>query len=225
MLARAHTFTIEGLQTRHVIVEVDIRPGLLIVLTGANRVPSEAVACPGRSDSSRDLRVGTDPRYASVVGGRETLQAPDRDRRAAQIAHVLARAVRDDELVTTDALRILRHELRRRNTNQALKIATRSTEAQRVIDEYGAANVPKNDSPDALHADHVYPLTEDALHLNDTLEMWINTMHRLRTVVCVTARENYRLETCERRGITGPRKYTEASVTFTTRELPWDKDK
>jgi magnesium chelatase family protein len=28
MLARAHTFTIEGLQTRHVAVEVDIRPGL-----------------------------------------------------------------------------------------------------------------------------------------------------------------------------------------------------
>jgi hypothetical protein len=28
MLTRAHTFTIEGLQTRHVTVEVDIRPGL-----------------------------------------------------------------------------------------------------------------------------------------------------------------------------------------------------
>jgi magnesium chelatase family protein len=28
MLARSHTFTIEGLQTRHVAVEVDIRPGL-----------------------------------------------------------------------------------------------------------------------------------------------------------------------------------------------------
>src|SRR5260370_36353080 len=28
MLARAHTFTIEGLQTRHVTVEVDIRSGL-----------------------------------------------------------------------------------------------------------------------------------------------------------------------------------------------------
>src|ERR1700694_4001472 len=28
MLARAHTFTIDGLQTRHVSVEVDIRPGL-----------------------------------------------------------------------------------------------------------------------------------------------------------------------------------------------------
>jgi magnesium chelatase family protein len=28
MLARTHTFTIEGLQTRHVTVEVDVRPGL-----------------------------------------------------------------------------------------------------------------------------------------------------------------------------------------------------
>src|SRR5271154_3649502 len=28
MLARAHTFTIEGLQTRHVTVEVDVRTGL-----------------------------------------------------------------------------------------------------------------------------------------------------------------------------------------------------
>src|ERR1700682_2659532 len=28
MLARAHTFTIEGLQARHVSVEVDVRPGL-----------------------------------------------------------------------------------------------------------------------------------------------------------------------------------------------------
>jgi magnesium chelatase family protein len=28
MLARAHTFTIEGLHTRHVTVEVDVRAGL-----------------------------------------------------------------------------------------------------------------------------------------------------------------------------------------------------
>src|ERR1700744_2744000 len=28
MLARAHTFTIDGLQTRHVVVEVDVRRGL-----------------------------------------------------------------------------------------------------------------------------------------------------------------------------------------------------
>jgi len=155
---------------------------------------------------------------------RETPPLSDRDRRAAQVAHVLARAVRDDDLVAADALRILRHELRRRNTNQALKIATRSTEAQRVIDKHGAVNVPKNESPDALHADHVYPLTEDELHRNDTLELWIDTMHRLRTVVCVTAEENYQLERCEQRGVTGPDKYAQAGVTFTTQELPWSEN-
>jgi hypothetical protein len=163
------------------------------------------------------------PSTLLVVLDRETPPLSDRDRRAAQVAHVLARAVRQGELMATDALRILRHELRRRNTNQALKIATRSTEAQRVIDEYGEANVPKNESPDALHADHVYPLTEDQLHRNDTLELWIDTMHRLRTVVCVTAKENYQLERCERAGVTGPDKYAQAGVTFTTRELPWDR--
>ncbi len=113
-------------------------------------------------------------------------------------------------MAAADALRILRHELRRRNTNQALK--TRSTEAQRVIDEYGPANVPKNESPNALHADHVYPLTEDELHRIDTLDLWIEAMQRLRMVVCVTAKENYQLEACELRGVIGPRKYAEASV-------------
>jgi hypothetical protein len=79
---------------------------------------------------------------------------------------------------------------------------------------------PSPEGVDALHADHVYSLTEDELHRNDTLELWINQMHRLRTVVCVTAKENYLLQTYERRGITGPRKYIEAGVTFTTQELP-----
>jgi len=148
----------------------------------------------------------------------------DRDRRAAQVAHVVARAVRDGELVAADALRILKHELRRRNTNQAQKIAIRSTEAQRVIDAYGAANVPKNASLDALHADHVYSLTEDELYRNDTLELWIDAMRRLRTVVCVTAKENYRLEKCERGGVTGPRKYAEAGVTFMAHDLPWGEN-
>jgi hypothetical protein len=46
-------------------------------------------------------------------------------------------------------------------------------------------------------------------------------MQRLRTVVCVTAKENYLLEAFERKGITGPRKYDQAGVTFATRELPW----
>jgi hypothetical protein len=162
--------------------------------------------------------------YAPVVVGQETSHLSDRDRRAAQVAHVLAQAVRDGEVAVADALRILRHELRRRNTNRAQKIATRSTEAQRVIDHYGAANVPKNASVDALHADHVYSLTEDELYRNDTLELWINAMHRLRMVVCVTAKENYRLETCERKGVTGPDKYAQTGVTFTTRQLPWAVD-
>jgi hypothetical protein len=151
----------------------------------------------------------------------ELTSVSDRDRRAAQLAHVLARAVRGGELPATDALRVLRHELRRRNTNRTQKIATRSAEAQRVLEKYGAEAVPKNDSPDALHADHVYPVTEVELRRNDTLELWIDAMARLRTVVCVTAQENYRLEQCERQGITGPEKYEAAGVAFPAQELPW----
>jgi hypothetical protein len=145
---------------------------------------------------------------------------PDRDRRAAQVAHILSRAVRDEEMVAADALRILRHELRRRNKKGTQKIPIRSIEAQRVIDRYGTANVPKNESPDALHADHVYPLKEDELQRNHTLELWIDALPRLRTVVCVTAAENYRLEACEKRGVTGPNKYVQAGVAFTT-EPSW----
>jgi hypothetical protein len=156
--------------------------------------------------------------------GQETSPLSDRDLRAAHVANVLARAVRDGEVAAADALRILRHELRRRNTNQAQKIATRSTEAQRVIEHYGAGCVPKNASPDALHADHVYPLTKDELHQNDTVEGWTDAMNRLRMVVCVTAEENYRLETCERNGLTGPDKYAPTGITFTTPKLPWELD-
>lgn len=159
-----------------------------------------------------------------VVASADTSPLSDRDRRAAQVAHVLARAVRAGEVAPADALRILRHELRRRNVNRAQAIATRSSEAQRVIDHYGPSKVPKNDSPNALHADHVYPLTEGDLRRNDSLELWIDAMPRLRTVVCVTAKENYRLEGCEQKGITGPRKYEEAGITFTTQELPWEKE-
>jgi hypothetical protein len=128
----------------------------------------------------------------------------DRDRRAAQIAHALARAVRDGEVVPADALRILRHELRRRNTNRALTIETRSVDAQRSIDGYDDGAVPKNGSLDALHADHVYSMTETDLYRNNTVPMWISALSLLRTVVCVTAAENYRLEKCEQEGIAGP---------------------
>lgn len=179
--------------------------------------PPRAEAGAARSDACESL-------YALGVAGQQASHLSNRDRRAAQVAHVLAQAVRAGEVAAADALRILRHELRRRNTNQAQKIATRSTEAQRVIDHYGAAEVPKNASPDALHADHVYSLTEDELRRNDTLDLWISAMDRLRMVVCVTASENYRLETFERAGVTGPDKYARADVTFTTSMLPWRVD-
>lgn len=123
--------------------------------------------------------------------------------RAAQLAHVLARAVRDGEVGVPDALRVLRHELRRRNTNKKLKIPTRSRGAQTVIDKYGAAGAPKNDSDDALHADHVHPLTEATLRDTDTVEKWVVELRRVQMVVCVTAAENYRLEVLEWSGTTG----------------------
>jgi hypothetical protein len=136
----------------------------------------------------------------------------------------LARAVRDGEIAVPDALRVLRHELRRRNTNKKLKIVTRSRRAQEVIEKYGEAAVPKNDSDDALHADHVYPLTEDSLRQTDTVQSWTDELRRIQMVVCVTADENYRLEAVERSGITGPSKYAKAGVEFTTARLPWAVD-
>jgi hypothetical protein len=152
----------------------------------------------------------------------KALPPSEHDLRAAQVAHVLARAVRDGELLAADALRILRHELRRRNVNRALQIEIRSVEAQRVIDHYPTGTIPKNNSLDALHADHVYPFTEEELRANKALEQWIITLRRLRTVVCVTAAENYQLEHYENAGITGPQKYVKAGVTFTTHGLPWE---
>src|SRR6185436_16131433 len=101
----------------------------------------------------------------------------------------------------TDALRILRHELRRRNTGMSLKIPRRSHRAQASVDKYAPDPPPKNGSPDALHADHVYPLTSELLHHVDTVERWIVELERLRTVVCVTADENYRLQKIESGGV------------------------
>ena len=140
----------------------------------------------------------------------------EKELRAACLAHVLARAVRGDELQPTDALRVLRHELRRRNTNSSLTIPHRSHGAQASIEKYSPALPPKNGSPDALHADHVYSFTRDVLATVDTIEGWLAALERLRTVVCVTAGENYALEKVERQGVTGPEKYARAGVTFTT---------
>src|SRR5215211_3249446 len=76
----------------------------------------------------------------------------------------------------------------------------------------------------ALHADHVYPLTEESLRRIDTLEMWIAELRRIDMVICVTAEENYRLELIEKAGVTGPAKYAKARVELATPALPWDSE-
>ena len=96
------------------------------------------------------------------------------------VAHVLSRSVRAGEIEAADALRILRHELRRRNTNSALRIAQRSQGARKSIDKYAPDPPPKNGSPDALHADHVFPLTEARLTEVDGIDGWVVELERLR---------------------------------------------
>lgn len=137
-----------------------------------------------------------------------------RNLRAARVAHVLAAAVRENEIEVVDALRILKHELRRRNTNTKMAIPTRSVAAQASIDKYAPEPPPKNGSLDSLHADHVFPLTAALLREVDSVDGWVQELERLREVVCVTAAENYKLEQIERAGITGPAKYAQAGVTF-----------
>lgn len=138
------------------------------------------------------------------------------DLRAAQLASVLAQAVREDRLQSADAMRVLRHELRRRYTNKKLGIQRRSAAAQAVIDEHAAAGtaIPNNNSLDALHADHVHALTTLDLETIITVDDWVVALARLREVVCVTAEQNYQLQAIEKTGITGPDKYSEAGIKW-----------
>jgi hypothetical protein len=150
------------------------------------------------------------------------LPPTEKELRAGQIAHVLSRAMRDGEASAIDVLRILRHELRRLNTGNKLKIAIRSSEAQAVIDKYTAAGqpIPNNNSNEALHADHVWPILEQHLRRTTSSKAWVDELRRLATVVCVTAAENYRLMVVEKT-TSGPEKYALAGVKFTSPEVPW----
>ena len=103
--------------------------------------------------------------------------------RAAQVAHALARAVREDAVNPTDASRILRHELRQLNTNRSHKLEVRSHGAQASIEKYAPERPPRNSSDDALHADHVYPCTSDLLYEVTTLDAWVGQLRRLAAVV------------------------------------------
>ena len=140
----------------------------------------------------------------------------DRDSRDAALAAVLAQAVRDGNVLATDALRVIRHEMRRRNTNKKLTLPFRSAGAQAVIDDYTRRGepIPKNGSLDALHADHVYELAEADLHSTISVDDWGQLLARARTVVVVTAKENYDLERLERSGTRGPDKYREAGIAW-----------
>jgi hypothetical protein len=147
-------------------------------------------------------------------------EATTKELRAAQVAHVLARGVRDEEVNAIDASRILKHELRRLNTNRSHVLDVRSRGAQTSIDKYGPDRPPPNGSDDSLHADHVYPFSADLLDKVTTVDGWVQELRRLATVVCVTAKENYALEKVEKAGGHGPEKYATAGVTFAT-PVPW----
>jgi hypothetical protein len=132
-----------------------------------------------------------------------------KDERFAALAGSLARAVASSDVAATDAMRVIKHKLRRRNTNRALLAPYRSRAAQDVVDRYAALDqpVPKNDSLDALHSDHLHPLTEAELSDLTTQEAWLARLHDFDAVVCVTAAENYSLQQVERAGATGWDKY------------------
>lgn len=140
----------------------------------------------------------------------------NRDQRDAELAAVLADAVRAGRLQAADALRVIRHEMRRRNTNRKATLPYRSAGAQAVIDEYAARGEvpPKNGSDDALHADHVYEFGVDQLLQTVTVDDWHQVLTSARTVVVVTARENYKLEVLENSGLRGPKKYEAAGISW-----------
>jgi hypothetical protein len=146
----------------------------------------------------------------------------DRKERAAALAHVLARAVRDQEVAYADARRVLVHELRRLNNNRKLAIRPRSAGAQLAIELHGADAVPKNGSDDALHADHYATISPETFERVTSDEGWLIELDRLASsVVCVTAKENYQLERVEKTGVTGPEKYAIAGIEFVD-PVPWD---
>jgi hypothetical protein len=61
-----------------------------------------------------------------------------RDERLAALAAALAHAAVAGEVAVTDAIRGIKHELRRRNTNRARRAPCRSRAAQDVIDRDAA---------------------------------------------------------------------------------------
>lgn len=109
------------------------------------------------------------------TGMLSTMSFNARNERDAALAAVLAQGVREGKVHAVDALRVIKHEMRRRNTNKHAGLPFRSAKAQAVIDECAKAGVPvpKNDSEDALHADHVHELGPADLHNTIAVDDWI----------------------------------------------------
>ena len=138
-----------------------------------------------------------------------------RDERDAALAVVLAQGVRDGIVHPVDALRVVKHEMRRRNTNKHASLPFRSVYAKAGVP------VPKNDSPDALHADHVHELGLADLENAITVDDWLRVLEQARIVVVVTAKENYELEQLENGGIRGPTKYVRAGLRWAGERPPF----
>ncbi len=143
------------------------------------------------------------------------------DLRLAMIAHVLAEGVRAGQVTPSDARRVIVHDVRRGNANNKMAIHPRSAGAQKAIELYAPNEPPKNGSADALHADHYGMPTRHEIAQLTSVEQWVETIERIRrSVVCVTAAENYALMKWERRGHLGPEKYAMAGIDFVD-PVPW----
>ena len=113
--------------------------------------------------------------------------------------------------------------MRRRNTNKKTALPHRSSWAQAVIDDYAGRgdSPPKNGSDHALHADHVYEFDAEQLRETVTVQEWLEVLVAARTVVVVTAKENYQLEILEKSGLHGPAKYDAAGITWADEPPPF----
>jgi hypothetical protein len=141
-------------------------------------------------------------------------KVPTKAERNAAVAAVLAEGVRENKIPWTEAARLIRADLRRLQTNKKQSIPVRSVAAQQVIKEAErlGETPPKNGSADALHADHVFPLTEFDIKGTITPHDWLTLLTERGQVVCVTAKENYELEQVERSGVNGWAKYEAAGI-------------
>lgn len=147
----------------------------------------------------------------------------DRLQRFAMLANALAEDYRAGEVLAADALRVLRHQLRKMNTNKALGVprdlwSVRAAEVQAEHAARGEA-VPKNAFDEALHCDHINTLVRADLDHLSTVEEWQDALPRLTAVVVLTARENHSLQKFERAGLNGPEKYAQANIALVSPEV------